>query len=200
MWVTGGYTSGGNEYWAGVVVSYSSTTLTVNVLVNGGTATARSAWSISFSPPVTDLIGDVEIVVHTGNGYGSTNTRRRRYTTKSKDTASGSITYADSATLGASFTINASGRYAIRRSEKPASGAAGCGIALNASSGTTSYVSLAFSERLAGFLTATAGTNQMNEVFFIRNFAAGDIIVPHDTTSLSDGTSDSCFMIVTRLK
>ena len=200
MWVTGGYTSGGNEYWAGVIVSYSGTNLTVNVLVNGGTGTSRSSWQISFSPPVTDLIGDVEIVVHTGNGYGSTNTRRRRYTTKSKDTASGSITYADSATLGATFTINASGRYSVRRSEKPASGSAACGIALNASSGTTSYVSLAFAERLAGFLTGTAGTNQLNEVSFVRNFSAGDVIVPHDTTSLSDGTSDSCFMIVTRLK
>jgi hypothetical protein len=56
MWVTGGYTSGGSEYWAGVVVSYASTTLTVNVKENGSTARPRSARSISFSPPLIDLI------------------------------------------------------------------------------------------------------------------------------------------------
>ena len=112
MWVTGGYTSGGNEYWAGPVVSYSGTTLTVNVLINSGTATSRSSWQISFSPPVADLVGDHVVSVNTGNGHGSTNTLVRRFTTTSESTGT-SITYADSATLGASFTINATGIYSV---------------------------------------------------------------------------------------
>ena len=112
MWVTGGYTSIGSEYWAGVVISYSGTTLTVNVLVNGGTGTSRSSWQISFSPPVNSLVGDHVVSVNTGNGHGSTNTSVRRFTTTNENTGT-SITYADSATLGASFTINATGVYSV---------------------------------------------------------------------------------------
>jgi len=101
-----------DRYCAGPVLSYSGTTLTVNVLVNGGTATSRSSWQISFSPPVADLVGDHVVSVNTGNGHGSTNTSVRRFTTTSESTGT-SITYADSATLGASFTINATGVYSV---------------------------------------------------------------------------------------
>jgi hypothetical protein len=50
--------------------------------------------------------------LNTANGYGSTNTKIRRFTNVITNQGS-DITYADSATLGASFTINANGVYAI---------------------------------------------------------------------------------------
>jgi hypothetical protein len=53
-----------------------------------------------------------EVTVDTGNGHGSTNTRIRRFTNLRKSSGTG-ITYADSATLGGSFTINEDGVYTI---------------------------------------------------------------------------------------
>lgn len=112
QWATGGYTSDGSEYWGGPIVSYSGTDLTVNVLVHSGTGTSRSSWQIAFSPPVNSLVGDHVVSVNTGNGHGSTNTLVRRFTTTNENTGT-SITYADSSTLGASFTINATGVYSV---------------------------------------------------------------------------------------
>jgi hypothetical protein len=199
MWVTGGYTSGGNEYWAGVVVSYSSTTLTVNVKVNGGTATPRSAWSISFSPPVTDLIGDAELLVNTGNGYGSTNTKRRRYTTIYKNTIGASVTYADSATLGATFTVNAAGDYVITRQERNGGANAICGIALNASSGTTNFNALAYAQKLTGFIASTNAA-LFTGATIIRTLAPGDVITAHDDSVLSTSTVDDTSFFIKRLR
>ena len=50
--------------------------------------------------------------LNTANGYGSTNTAIRRFTNTVTNQGA-DITYADSATLGASFTINTAGVYAI---------------------------------------------------------------------------------------
>ena len=194
QWVTGGHTPDGREYWAGPVQAYSGTDLTVDVQVVSGHGTARTSWQISFSPPVTDLIGDTEVVVHTGNGYGSTNTKRRRFATIFKDTGGASITYADSATLGASFTINASGLYYIERKDTSGTSAA-MGIALNPSSGTTNYPSgLTFGQKIG----SDGGTAAI--VVATRWFSAGDIIVPHDGATLFNGTTDDSYMIVRRMK
>jgi len=56
------------------------------------------------------------VKVNTANGYGSTNTRIRRFTNVIINTGS-DITYADSATLGGSFTINTTGIYSISFSD-----------------------------------------------------------------------------------
>lgn len=117
MWLTGGYTLDGSEGWAGVVETYSGTTLNVDIKWVSDTATSRSSWQISVSPPVTDLIEESSVIVHSGNGYGSTNTKFRRFTTILENVGP-SITYADSAANGASFTINSAGIYAIRYQDK----------------------------------------------------------------------------------
>lgn len=52
------------------------------------------------------------VFVYTGNGYGSTNTSVRRYSTTGY-TYGNAITYADSAANGGYFTINESGMYSI---------------------------------------------------------------------------------------
>jgi len=197
MWATGGYTSNGAEYWGGPIVSYSGTNLTVNVLVNGGTATARSAWSISFSPPVTDLSGTHQVVVHSGNGYGSTNTKRRRYTTLTENTGS-DITYADSSTLGATFTINTNGIYVIQRSELYNSTNGRGGIVLNPSSGTTNYSSLAAAQKLGGLSAVSAAP--FGTITVTRRLTAGAVIAMHDDSTLFDGTTDNSFAMVMRIK
>lgn len=50
--------------------------------------------------------------LNTANGYGSTNTKIRRFTNVVTNQGS-DITYADSPTLGASFTINTAGMYSV---------------------------------------------------------------------------------------
>lgn len=197
MWVTGGYTSGGNEYWAGPVVSYSGTTLTVNVLVNGGTGTSRSSWQIAFSPPVTDQSGTHQVVVHSGNGYGSTNTKRRRYSTLTENTGT-DITYADSSTLGATFTINTNGIYVIQRSELYNSTNGRGGIVLNPSSGTTNYSSLAAAQKLGGFSAVSAAP--LGTITVTRRLTAGDVVAMHDDSTLFDGTTDNSWAMVMRIK
>lgn len=194
MWVTIGYTSDGREYAAGVVQSYSGSTLQVNIKAVSYHATPRTSWQISFSQPITDLVGDEEIVVHTGNGYGSTNTKRRRFSTLFRDTLNGLVTYADSATLGASFTINNGGIYSIER--KDTSGGTGSGgIALNSSSGTTSYPGgLSFNQKLGSF------GGSIDTVATIRQLSAGDVVVPQDGSILFTGTSDDTYMIIRRIR
>lgn len=198
MWVTIGYTSDGREYATGVVKSYSGTTLNVDVKVVSNHATPRTSWQIAMSPPITDLVGDEEIIVHTGNGYGSTNTKRRRYTTKVKDTATGIVTYADSSTLGATFTINRAGDYLITRGEKYGSASGRGGIALNASSGTTSFFSLAYAERLIGI--ACDNTKIFGSATVLRRLAVSDVVVAHDDSTLFNDTTDSTFMSIKRIK
>lgn len=192
QWVTIGYTSDGREYAAGVVQSYSGTSLTVGVKVVSGHTTPRTAWQIAFSPPITD-IGDEEVIVHTGNGYGSTNTKRRRYSTIFKNVGT-SITYSDSATLGASFTINIDGTYYVKRKDS-SSTTFQMGVALNPTSGTVAYPSgLTFDQRLL----FESGTTDVKDSL-IRRFSAGNIIAPHDGSSLSNGADDNSFMIVRRI-
>jgi len=58
-------------------------------------------------PPLSSFVK-----LNTANGYGSTNTKIRRFTNTVTNQGS-DISYADSATLGASFTINTSGNYSI---------------------------------------------------------------------------------------
>jgi hypothetical protein len=55
--------------------------------------------------------------LHTGNGHGSTNNKIRRFSTV-VDNLGSAITYADSATDGASFTINEDGVYHISFSDQ----------------------------------------------------------------------------------
>ena len=57
-----------------------------------------------------------EVWLNTSNGYGSTNTAVRRFTNIIKNNGS-AITYTDSPTNGASFTINTTGIYAISYSD-----------------------------------------------------------------------------------
>ncbi|MBK7352698.1 MAG: hypothetical protein IPJ05_02910 [Nitrosomonas sp.] len=192
QWVTIGYTSDGRENAVGVVQAYSGTSLTLDIKQVSGHSTPRTAWNIAFTPPI-NAIGDQEVVVHTGNGYGSTNTRIRRYTTTLK-ASGGDITYADSPTLGASFTFNKSGVYEIYRAENYGSVVGNIGISLNT---TTPSASLSI---IAERLMMCSVSNVIPYVAFSRavQITAGDIVRPHDGAALNSNTTD-CFMAVKRI-
>lgn len=122
--------------------------------------------------------------LHTANGYGSTNTAIARFTTAVTNTGTG-ITYADSATLGGSFTINEAGVYAITYNTFAAV-ALDFGLSLNSTQLTTSINSITTADRLA-MSTSPAG-GYMATVTWTGRLSAGDVVRAHaDTTAFSAG-------------
>ena len=120
------------------------------------------------------------IQVNNGNGYGSTGTFIRRFV--STHTSLGtSITYADSATNGATFTVNVSGVYAITFCERyPTAGE--LGITRNAST-TTQISSLGATDVLAITHQVQTASRRV-AVSWCGPLNVGDIIRAH-----GDGTA-----------
>lgn len=87
----------------------------------GTTATWQTAGGASFNS---------RIVAGGGNGYGSTNTKIRRFMSTSVQLGT-DITYADSVSLGSSFTINTTGLYSIYTMDRSTAGNAQLGVTLN---------------------------------------------------------------------
>lgn len=102
-----------------------------------GSTGAAVTSNVYFDIFVSDQVVPVQVQplrssVHldTPNGFGSSSTFIRRYT-NTKTNIGSAITYADSGTLGATFTINEDGIYSIHLSDSNA-----CGITKNESGGT----------------------------------------------------------------
>lgn len=125
--------------------------------------------------------------VYTANGYGSTNTKIRRFTNTATNIGT-AITYADSATLGASFTINESGVYSITFSDNGSGVAGSTGISLNSTQLTTSLPSITDADRLAeAAYIATA--NQSSVSSWTGVLKSGDVIRAH-TDATAAGSSN----------
>jgi len=114
--------------------------------------------------------------LNTANGYGSTNTAIRRFTTVVTNQGT-DITYADSATLGATFTINTSGVYAISRSDQ-FNAAAGVGLSLNSSQLTTGINAIAVADVLVAASTAASASGV--QTAWTGYLTAGAVVRAHD--------------------
>ena len=137
--------------------------------------------------------GDHSIIVHTANGYGSTNTKIRRYTTTQTSVGT-AITYADSATLGASFTINEDGFYTMTALDAGSAGSATHGISLNTTAPTTNIQSIAVGERLGYVYTGIGGGS--NTTVITVYLSSGDVIRPHNNgTTGNVGAAFGAFYI-----
>jgi hypothetical protein len=114
--------------------------------------------------------------LNTGNGYGSTNTKIRRFTNTVTNQGS-DITYADSASLGASLTINTAGIYAISYSDASSSASLYVGLSLNTTGPTTNVWALAAGEILGiSFSTTADGQSQASWTGYL---PAGSVVRPH---------------------
>lgn len=139
------------------------------------------------------LLGSHIVTVHTGNGYGSTNTAIRRFTTTMTNTGT-AITYADSATAGASFTINSDGVYEINYSDVGNNSGPYFGISVNSAQLTTGIQSIAIANRLV--MTSVPIALALVPVTRIVRLAAGDVIRPHNgPVGAPDTTNYVCFSI-----
>jgi hypothetical protein len=132
--------------------------------------------------------------LNTANGYGSTNTKIRRFTNVVTNQGS-DVTYADSATLGATFTINANGVYAISYNDQ-FNAAGSWGISLNSSQLTTGISGVSASDILAVVEGLTA--NYPLSVSVTAYLLAGSVIRAHSDGMASGGNTNMCQFTITR--
>lgn len=122
--------------------------------------------------------------LHTPNGYGSTNTAIRRYTTVAVNQGS-DIAYADSATLGASFTINTAGVYSMYIMDQ-STVSMFAGISQNSTQLTTGIISITAADRLAE--ASNYGVGNPAAISVTAYLAAGTVIRPHCGGEAAAGT------------
>lgn len=126
------------------------------------------------------------VELRTGNGAGSTNTKIRRFAT-TVQAVGAAITYSDSSTLGASFTINQPGIYAIGYSDVGASGnPMNMGLSINSTQLTSQISAIDAANRLAISLSYVGLLGMASGVF---RLAPGDVVRAH--TGTSDGETST---------
>ena len=149
---------------------------------NGGSVVSASA-------------GDHEIVIHSGNGHGTTNTVIRRFTTAMTNIGT-AITYADSATLGATLTINETGLYSIYYSDVTGSATRQFGASVNSSQLTIAIDLITVANRLA--ITTNPAVDLFASLSRVVRLTAGDVIRPH-TAGFHNYTSSIVFFAIRKV-
>jgi hypothetical protein len=138
---------------------------------------------------------DSSIRLNTGNGYGSTNTAIKRFSNVVENLGS-DITYADSATLGASFTANSDGIYNISYTEQ-VSVAAYIGLSKNSSQLSTAIFNISTADRLSMASPASAGYNGV--VSWSGYLAKGDVIRAHNDGVAQGAQSDRSSFTISKV-
>lgn len=156
------------------------------------TKTGTDTWVLSGNP-TAPASSTSEVLVSGGNGFGSTNTTIRRFTNIVSSSGS-AITYADSATLGNSFTINNAGVYCIQYNDSKSSGTANHGLSVNSTQLTTSINSITNANLLMQ-ISVDGSLGVQGVVSYCGIFAVNDVIRAH-----TDGTQNTAGNPVVRLK
>ena len=130
--------------------------------------------------------------LNTALGNGSTNTAIRRFTNIVTNQGT-DISYTDSATLGASFTINTNGVYAISFTDSYSAAQNG-GISKNSTQLTTSVVSITASDLLSA--GGSAAANAWSSTAVVVYLVATDIIRAHTAVTPGVGTQAATFTII----
>lgn len=133
-----------------------------------------------FNDPSKNL---TEIRCITGNGHGSTSTTIRRFEASPDRNNGTGITYAQSATLGSTFTIAEEGLYSIAYSDQRAGNTCNIGISLNSAQLTTTIQNITATTRFGVTFCSTAAAAMATTV---ARLYPGDVIRAH-----TDGTPDS---------
>src|SRR4030066_55798 len=142
---------------------------------------------------VITTVGNHSVVVHTGNGWGSTNIMIRRYTTVLTNVGT-AITYADSAANGASFTINETGIYNLFMSDIRDAAVEIFGASVNSSQLSTYIENIDIANRvMMGEENVLA---RMGNCSITRRFSSGDVIRPHGDGNSGNTTNKVFFSVV----
>ena len=191
-----------NQNTSGYAEALKSATTTVSV----SAAAAPTALQVLQATSATTatwqdkLVGDHKIIVHTGNGYGSTNTRCRRYTTTLSSVGT-DISYTNSTTAGATFTINTTGLYAITVGDGASTaGTAMFGASVNTSQGATALESINVAARVVSGFTPASLPSSGATASCVAYFTAGDEIRPHiGGVAAVNSTSNLAFFSIRRV-
>ena len=154
-----------------------------------------SSW-LTVGPTAVPSVPTSRIWLHTHNGYGSSSTVIPRFSTTVVNSGS-DITYADSASLGSTFTINTAGMYAITFCFNSAlSGFAFMGISLNSTQLTTNIAAITASDRLS-YSRGIAASGQVGGLVATSTlyFAATNVIRPHTNAEVPFTASECSFQI-----
>lgn len=123
-----------------------------------------------------------EVWLQDPNGFGSTNTKIRRWLTTIRNVGT-YITYADSATNGSSFTINRAGRYGITYQDTFTGGSLS-GISLNSNQLTTNIGSITAAHILAmAYNSPTFPSLNTVTIYLV----PGDVVRPHSEGAAGSG-------------
>jgi hypothetical protein len=172
-------------------------TLAATGAVSGTTGTftgAVSGTTGTFTGAVTTPLSYVRL--NTANGYGSTNTKIRRFTT-TVNSAGVDITYADSATLGGTFTINTTGVYSVSYSDQ-FNAAATSGISINSTQLTTSITAINVVNVLSAQTSAAANFATTNSSTFYA--AVSDVVRAHGDATVSGTNTVACQFTIARVQ
>lgn len=180
---------------------YSTTARTSVPVVYLGFITAPQATAGTWASAPTQIVvtpqyasPTAQLRLSTGNGHGSTNTTIRRFATIVEDRSAGYFTYADSATAGASFTINLGGLYSISYSDGASAASSRVGISRNSTQLTTSVESITNADRLQAILVASG---LIGNVAVSANLLPGDIIRPHTSGAPNFNTAGNTAFVMT---
>ena len=147
-----------------------------------GANTFTGAQTFSLFPTISALS---YIFLNTANGYGSTNNKIRRFTNVVNNVGS-DITYADSATLGGTFTVNTDGVYSVSFSDN-FNAAGNLGLSLNSTQLTTGISGITAADRLS--ISTTPANQYTNVVSAVIYANAGDVIRAHNDGAASGATT-----------
>lgn len=185
-------------------VTLGKITMNTGKLLGRTTASSGSpeeiavAGSLTFSGGVltgTAYTGTSMVRVSNANGYGSTNTCIRRFSNVITNQGS-DITYADSATLGASFTINTAGVYSVSFTESLVNSDY-FGVSVNTTQPATNVSGISPAERIALSCTSAADTpGTCGNVCFLQ---AGSVVRAHNTGAATGLQAVLCQFTICRV-
>jgi len=143
-------------------------------------------------------VGNHEVVVHTGNGHGSTNTMIRRFTTTLTSVGT-AITYADSAANGASFTVNETGLYEIFYKDYGTAAGVNAGISVNSAQLTTAVQSITIATLLGFSRTMAVGGEAPTSLTRVVRLTAADVIRPHTDSNPNSSTAATSYFSIRKV-
>jgi hypothetical protein len=175
-----------------VVVTASDSILLGDATDSGNTKRDTVQGILDLAAPI---FANSSVHLHTLNGYGSSSNKIRRWTSIITNTGS-DITYADSASLGATFTINTDGIYSISYADE-FNASSWLGLSLNSNQLTTVIYSITDADAL--IIKNTAAANNVGVVSLVIPLSAADVIRCHTKGDASGAASTQPRFIITRV-
>ncbi len=141
------------------------------------------------------LIKNSEIYLDTGNGFGSGNTKIRRFTNVVNNVGV-DLTLTQDSTNGDMITVNTAGLYSVCVCDRKNGGGIDYGFSVNSSALTTAIGSVSYANGRRLLCSPTAATCEGNSRSLRLN--VGDIIRHHSDGTATDSGPNS-YLIVTKL-